>query len=173
MRHETTEQKKITKLHFRPEGYPSSGDVEFLTSFLEKIRASGFEPDNLIFSGFDGTPVTRGKTIPRHLSIFGMNEAGWRNAIKGLDDTPADYAEGWDTPCIGLYDKFQLAEVYHSEILNDYKDTESRIELGNVVIGEYLSDLGPDVPIEEALVHKDFPEGSPTDALVGLVYIDK
>lgn len=172
MRHEAVKHK-IPELHFKPEGYASTGDAEFLDELLGMLRAKGFDPNSLVFSGFDGTSVARGETIPRHLSIFGMNENGWRKAIKELESNPAEYAEGWDTPCIGLYDKSQLAEVYSADFLTDYEDTESRIELGNISIGEYLSELGPEAPIEEALVHKDYPEGSPVDALVGLVYLGK
>lgn len=172
MSHEKPKQR-IPEVEFKSEGYVSSADVEFLDKFLETLKAKGFEPDELVFSGFDGTSTTKGEAIPRHSSIYGMNEAGWRKAIKELDANPAEYAEGWDTPCIGLYDKSQLAEVYSADLLTDYEDTESRIELGNVSIGEYLSDLGLDVPVQEALVHKDFPGGSPTDALIGLVYLDK
>ena len=164
---------RVRKMHFKPEGYVSSGDIECLKIFLEKIGAWGFEPDDLVFSGFDGASILRGEPIPQHPSIYAMNEAGWRMAIKGLEANPAEYAEGWETPCIGLYDKSQLAEVYSADFLNDFDDMDSRVELGNVSISQYLADLGPEVPVEEALVHKNYPEGSPIDALVGLVYIDK
>lgn len=166
-------KEKTPELRFKPEGYISTGNPEFLDELLSMLRGRGFDPDNLVFSGFDGTNLARGEVMPRHPTIFGMNEAGWRKAIKKLDSNPAEYAEGWDMPCIGLYDRSQLAEVYSADVLNDYEDTEGRIELGNISISEYLSDLRSDVPIQEALVHKDFPEGSPTDALIGLVYLDR
>ena len=63
--------------------------------------------------------------------------------------------------------------MYSANFLNDLDDLDSRIELGNVSICQHLADLGPEVPVEEALVHKNYPDGSPTDALVGLVYIDR
>jgi hypothetical protein len=33
--------------------------------------------------------------------------------------------------------------------------------------------LPEDKVIEETVVHKDFPDASPTDALVGLVFLDR
>jgi len=172
MRYEAV-RPKIPQLHFKAEGYISSSDVEFLEHFLNFLKDKGFKPEDLIFSGFDGTSVAKGESIQRHPIIFGMNEAGWREAIRTLEGNPAEYAESWDTPCVGIYDKSQLAEVYSSEMLADQEDINSRIEHSEVVLGEYLSDLDPATPFEEALAHKDYPNGSPTDALVGLVYLDR
>lgn len=164
-------KKKIPEIRFKPEGYVSSGSKEFLDGFLETLQAKGFEPENLVFSGFDGALPAKSEPASEH--IFGMNEAGWRGAIKHFVSNPADYAEGWDTPCIGLYDRTDLAEIYSADFLSDYEEAQDRIKLENIVVGERLADLEPDVPIKEGLVHKDFPEGSPTDALVGLVYLDR
>jgi hypothetical protein len=163
--------KKIPEIRFKPEGYVSSSSEEFLDEFLEALKTRGFKPEDLIFSGFDGALPVQSESAPEH--IFGMNEAGWRGAIKHFVSNPADYAEGWDTPCIGLYDRTDLAEIYSADFPDDYEDAQSRIKLENIVVGERLADLELDVPIKEGLVHKDFPEGSPTDALVGLVYLDR
>lgn len=169
MRHEALKQK-IPKLHFKPEGYISSNSEEFLDAMLELLRAEGFDPDNLIYSGFDGTKAARGEEIPKYEYIFAMNEAGWREAIKKDDSNPAEYADGWQTPCIGLYDRSQLAHVYSADI--DLEDINDRVELKHIRISNNLADLPLAKPIEEAVVHKNYPDSSPTDALVGLVYLD-
>lgn len=164
-------EHRVPELHFKPEGYKSSGDAEYLEGLLDKLKNEGFEPQTLVFSGFDGTQVAGGEQLPRYPYIFGMNEAAWRQAIKYREANPAEYAQGWQTPCIALYDKQQLAQVYSSVM--HLSEIEDRIELSGIDVGEPLSELDPGVPVQEALVHKDYPDGSPSDALVGLVYLDE
>lgn len=168
MPHEAIKQK-IPQLHFKPEGYLSSGDAEFLDELKTFLEANGFDPGDLIYSGFDATEVAKGEPVPRHPFIFAMNEAAWRNAVKYRETNPAGYAEGWETPCIGLYDRNQLAQAYAYGI--KLENIDDRVELSRIELGANLEDLPPD-PIEEAVVHKDYPDRSPTDALVGLVYLE-
>lgn len=168
MSHETLKQK-ITELHFKPEGYASSGNEDFLDELIGLLETNGFDRENLVYSGFDGTDLAKGKTLPRHPYIFAMNETGWRNAIKYHETNPAQYAEGWETPCIGLYEKNQLAQAYAYGI--KLENLNDRIELSRIEVGTKFEGM-PIGPIEEAVVHKDYPEASPTDALVGLVYLE-
>lgn len=167
---EALKTKTVPEIHFKPEGYLSGGEAEFLDQLLEILKKEGFSPDELVFSGFDGREVAKGLPMPRHLSIFVMNEAGWRNALKYKETNPAQYAESWGTPCIGLYAKDQLTLVYSATM--DIENKDDRVELGDVKLGSPLAEMAPNDPIEEAIVHKDYPDGSPTDALLGLVFID-
>lgn len=170
MKHEAP-KPKIRELHFKPEGYTSSSDIEFLEEFLGFIKDKGFNPDKVVFSGFDGTPLVKGEPLPQHPSIYMMNEAAWRNSIKMGISNPAEYADGWEVPCVGLYEREQLAHVYSSKMHLD-DPIEDRIELSDVVLGDLLADQPPEIPIEEAVVHKNYPEGSPTDALIGIVFLE-
>lgn len=172
MQHEAL-QHKLPELHFRPEGYTGSGDEEFLNQLLSFLSARGLEPDQLLFSGFDGTKLKKGEPMPRYNAVFAMNEAGWREALRLRDLNPASYAEDWDTPCIALYDKGSLAEAYSYDFDNADSEEDTRLEFKNIVVGEALSDVPADKGLEEAFVHKDYPDGSPTDALVGLVFIER
>lgn len=169
MTHEAA-KPKIRELHFKPEGYVSSGDVEYLDGLLEHLRANGFDPDKLVFSGFNGVALTKGVTVESHPSIYMMNEAAWRNSIKLGISNPAEYADGWEVPCVGLYDRDQLVHIYSSTMNID--DPEDRIELRDIVPGDALSDQPPSTPIEEAVVHKNYPGSTPSDALVGIVYLE-
>lgn len=171
MPHERRKQKNIRQLRFKPEGYVSPGDTEFLDELLDTLKASGFDPEGLVFSGFDGTEAAKGQPMPKYSYIFAMNEAGWKAAVKDHEENPAEYAEGWDTPCIGLYDRGQLTHVYSSNI--DQKDLDERVELTNIKLGDNLADLPPETPVQEAVVHKDYPNASPSDALVGVVFLER
>lgn len=172
---ENKQPKKIPEIHFRPEGYISGHDEEFLDQLLETLAQHGYSPAELVYSGFEGKNLVKGQAIERYPYVFAMNEAGWRSAIKYGEENPAVYAEGWDVPCIGLYDRHQLAHVYSSDLIDsgDIEElVEGRVELTNIKPGELLGRLPPDAPIEEAVVHRNYPEQSPTDALVGLVFIE-
>ena len=166
------EKSQAQVLHIKPEGYYSPGDPEFLEQFLQFLRDAGFNVKNLFFSGHDGTGVNSAQDVPRYQYIFGMNEAGWREAIRIRESNPAEYAEGFDTPCIGVYDAGQLCEVYNSAISQE-AESEDRVELEDITLGERLQDLPPDRPVNEAVVHNNFPDGSPTDASVAYVFIDQ
>jgi hypothetical protein len=163
---------KIPEMHFKPEGYVSSGSDEFLEAFLDELKTNGYETKDLVFSGFDGTDVASGEEVPRHPYIFAMDVAGWRTANRRVVENPATYAEGWKIPCIGLYDKNQLAEVYYGVTEQDLEDLNSRIELSDISLGRRLNELPPGTVVEEAVAHVNFPDASPTDALVGLVFLD-
>lgn len=169
---ETLKPKRLKEIDFRPEGYLSSGDSDYLDELIARLSQEGLSSGDLVYSGFDATDYLSGQPMPRHDYIFAMDEKGWREAVKFRAENPAQYAEGWKTPCIGIYDKSQLAQAYSYNFENA-AETEGRIELSDITLGENLSDLPPGTPVEEAVVHKDYPNGSPTDALVGLVFLPR
>jgi len=166
------ETSKVPILRINPEGYYSPGDSEFLEQFLQQLTDNGYDVKTLLFSGFDGTGVKSAQDIPRYPYIFGMNESGWREAIRIHEDNPAEYAEGFDIPCIGVYEAKQLCEIYSSNI--DQEITlEDRVELTDIRLGDALQGLPPGRAVSEAVAHLNFPEGSPTDALLAIVFIDR
>ena len=113
--------------------------------------------------------------MPRYDHIFAKNEAAWLQAIEHNTLNPAQYAENYDVPCIGLYDKNQLTEAYDYKtdtVEEDADGTVDRTVISGVQIGRWLRDMTPDELISEAVVHVDYPDGSPTDALVALVFIE-
>lgn len=168
MKHEMLRQK-IPNLRFQPEGYLSSGSEEYFDELMVMLKEAGFDTARLVYSGFDGTDIARGAPLPRHPYIFAMDETGWRKAVKYHESNPAQYAEGWETPCLGLYDRDQLAQAYAYGI--KLENVNDRIELSDIEIGAKLQQE-PLGPVDEAVVHKDYPDASPSDALVGLVYLD-
>jgi hypothetical protein len=165
------EKPEIPRLYFKPEGYTSTADPELLDGLLELLRANGLDPAELVFSGFDGTAIKHGEPLPQYDHIHAMNEAAWRKAIENHEENPAEYADGWDTPCIGLYDIHQLAHVYSSKM--NLADVNERIQLSDVVLGDPLDDIPPGEPVEEAVVHKNYPESPVTSAVVGLVFLER
>ena len=167
-----TQTKKVHTLHIKPEGYYSPGDPEFLDQLKQQLADGGFNVEELLFSGFDGTGIKSVQDIPRHPYIFAMNEAGWRGALKIHEHNPAEYAEGFEVPCIGVYDKNQLCEIYASNI--DQEITlEDRVELKDIVLGDALKSMPPSQAVSEAIAHLNYPEGSPTDALLAMVFIEE
>jgi hypothetical protein len=165
-----TLSKKPPILHISLEGYISTADAEFLDKFKQELLGRGLDTNDLIFSGFDGSFIESGEDDPRHSYVFGMNEAGWREALRDDEVNPARYAENYAIPCIGIYDKNLLSEAYSYDHKGD--PLEARLELTDIIVGNALRDTEPDEAINGAIVHLDYPEGSPADALVGLVRID-
>ncbi|HUA13271.1 MAG TPA: hypothetical protein VL989_02110 [Candidatus Sulfotelmatobacter sp.] len=164
--------KQTPVLHMRPEGYFSATDPELLDQLKKELEEGGVIVSNPLFSGFDGAGIRSARDVPRTDAIFGMNEAGWREAIKLHEPNPFEYAEGYDVPCIGVYEGNELSEIYASDIDQD-SDLSERIQLSDIEIGENLSSMPTNQPVREAVVHRHYPEGSPVDALVALVFVDR
>lgn len=164
-------KSKIPELHFEPEGYTTSGDPEFLDQLLEYLRSSGYDPDNLLFSGIEGKEISGGKDIPRHGGVFAMNQAGWRKALNLKEANPAMYAaKKADVPCIALYDRDQMAHIYNHSIHQEEDGSNAPIEIDDIEIGDALADLPLGDVVEEAVTHRYYPNALPADALVGLVF---
>lgn len=159
------------EFNFIPEGYVGPSDPEYLEQFLDFLKQQGIESSDVVFSGFDGINAAVGEEIPRYTHVNVMNEGGWREAIEAKVWTPAKYAEGGHTPCIAVYDKHLLTSIYsytsESDGAVDANDLES------VVAGDRLTDLSPDVPVCGEVIHINYPEGSPTDAIVALVFTNR
>jgi hypothetical protein len=162
----------IPEGHFHPEGYLSDGSEEYLDQFLAVVEQMGLNPKELIFSGFDGTPLKHGWPPSKLPTIFGMNQAGWREASHShsVELSPAEYAMGQDAPCIGLYDKNLLAEAYTYDFPEEVED-DIRLDLNNVKKGRDLAEIDNEEALEEAFIHKDYPIRTPDDALLGVIFL--
>ena len=132
-RHEK-QKPKVPELHLKFDTWVEPSDPEFLDALVELIANNGFNPDELVFSGFDGTPLLEGKPLKRNAGIYAMNLTGWRRTLNQPGkNNPAMYAG--EVPCIGLYDASQLAEVYlpkhhrKDPIDEDYQDLTTPIDL--------------------------------------------
>lgn len=166
-----SEKEPIIRLCLSELGYPSTQDKEFLDKFTEKLKEAEFDTEELVFSGFDGTVLQYGEEYPELEYVFAVDVRSWRDALGTPDPhaIPAYYANDWKTPYIGLYDKKLLREVYSCDIVETHNPLNDRVELINIQPGELLSDIQY---CTEAVVYKDYPEGSIADALVGLVKIE-
>lgn len=177
MKQEAQLEPKVPELHFRPEGYVNTSGQEFLAEFMDFIESQGFNPSDLVFSGFGGSAIIKDGSIPRPPFIFIMNHAAWKDAASshGVEPTPADYADGQDAPCIGLYDKNQLVHTESYDIGIDPENYAETTKVENIdpKKGELLSEIPADQEIKEVAVHKDYPASSPSDALVGLVFVER
>ena len=174
---EIKKPKKILEIHFAPEGYISDTSEEFYQQLAELLVNHGLDPNQLIFSGTDAGLVLdeRGIPKPSPQAIFGMDQVGWLDATKHHDMTPASYAdkEGGERPCILLYERSQLAEAKRYDVsMEDDEDYTSAVRATNIVPGDKLEDLPQEHRVNEVVIHKDFPDALPSDALVGLVYIE-
>lgn len=162
--------KKFIEADFKPEGYVSDGSMEYFEQLSAALEKLGYDPKNLIYSGFDGTPLKHGWPPSKHPTIFGMNHTGWLRAARGTDNNPAEYALNWPIPCIGLYDRSQLAEAYTYDLPEDLEE-DSRLDLANIKRGRNLDEIDTDEALEEAFIHKDYPNKTPDDALLGVIYL--
>lgn len=174
---EIKKPNKIPQLHFRPEGYVSDTGEEFYQQLVTFLKSYGLDPEQLVFSGTDAASVLdeRGNPKPSPQAIFGMNQVGWLDAAKHHDMTPASYAdkEGGSQPCILLYERSQLAEAKSYNVsMEDDDDYTSPVHATNIVPGDRLEDLPTQHRVNEVVIHKDFPQALPSDALVGIVYIE-
>jgi len=165
-------------MHFIPEGYVSDTGEEFYQQFADTLRNHGFEPLQLVFSGTDAVLALdeQGRPKPSPEAVFGMNEVGWLDAAKHHDMTPASYAdkENGEHPCILLYERSQLAEAKTYDVhMVDKEDPTSGVRATNVVPGTKLEDLPIEKIVNEVVIHKDFPDALPSEAMVGLVYLEE
>ena len=172
-----TQKSKLRILHFSPEGYVSDTSQEYYEQFANTLRSHGFDPLQLLYSGTDAALVLdeQGSPKPSSLGIFAMNEAGWLEAIRQHDMTPASYAdkEGLEQPCVLLYPRSQLAEVYSHTVDLDEQDYSAPVSPSDIVPGENLQDVPLDKIVCELVIHKDFPNALPSDTMLGLVYLDE
>jgi hypothetical protein len=177
--HEPSRPKK-RKFHFRPEGYVHPDDIEFLEQFVEFLQEErlagrfGFTPDELIYSGIDASKILAAGVKQKAEAVFAMNEVCWkRNAEKPHGKTtPGGYAKDATRPAILLYERNQLAHASEYKLRLDPEDPTQIVEIYDIVPGQLLINEQIDEDVEEVVIHKDYPHKSPTDALVGIVYLE-
>lgn len=171
---ENKNPKDIPEIHFNPEGYIDTDGPEYYEQLVQRLTAEGFDPDQLLYSGTGLSAIKEPDgSIKQAEAVFAMNKTGWQNAIRGRETTPAGYAERWEDPCIVLLDRRNLAHAYSYETIQDEEDYNAPIEVTNIVPGDHLAGLPPNAAVEEVVIHKDHPHGSPADAIVGLVIIEQ
>ena len=170
---------KVIEIHFKPEGYFSPSDEDGRDQILGILQAHGVDPARHVFSGLSGNEFDPAAGLPRYSYFYVMNLAGWDEAIELGKPTPADYAMDVDNPCIAVFDKNQLAEVFGAETHLNPQTDDMRIDpikLENVKSGDDLETMEPGRVVSEEVVHKnltDDPSASPADALVALIYLDE
>lgn len=164
--HEKDKNKKLPVIEFIPEGYIATSGQEFLEQLETRLVQAGMDPKDLVYSGIDGSFLQKNEEPHRPKAIFAMNRPGWLEAVRIGEETPADYAKGQPVHCIGLFDKRQLQEAYSYEFIEG-ADPSDPIELENIVPGEKLADMPDDYTVTEVVLHQDYPNASPIDALVG------
>jgi hypothetical protein len=178
MTHEAL-RKEVPRFKFKPEQIVTEDDPEFFDELRALLEVKGYKPDELLYSGFDGEPILNGRDVPRYDFIFAMNTAGWREALRTGQENPAVYAFGVSkNPVLGLYDQdlLALARPHDAEPVDfnaedfNYND---RLKFAAIDKWDDISDLPESTVIEETVVHKNYPDSSPTDALVGLVFLDR
>ena len=174
---ETKKPNKPAEIHFKPEGYTPPDSIEFFEQLVGKLREAGFNPDEIIYSGADASYLfEKDGSVKRPNAIFAMNETGWVRAAKSHETTPAGYADSGDEPRIALYDRSQLAHAYSYHVDQDESDYYAPIPITDIVPGDALAGRPSSEVINEVVIHKDYPQNpdaSPTDALLGIVFLDR
>jgi hypothetical protein len=174
---ETKKSKKLTEIHFKPEGYVSTDGIEFLEQLVEKLRQeTNLNPDDLIYSGTGAEHLYNADgSVKRPNAIFAMNETGWVRAAKDHETTPAGYADSGDDPRIALYDRSQLAHAYSYRVDQDETDYYAPVHITDIVPGDALAGRPSSEVVNEVVIHKDYPQNpdaSPADALLGIVVFE-
>jgi hypothetical protein len=178
----------LNELYFRPEigTLPPSPNKEMLiayeTAFLSQLtdflmeeylsERLDFVPDELVYCALD-QPIEVGINSPlkRTDRIKVTNEVGWKRSVENQVTTPFGEIRRGKKAVIGLFEKNQLSiPSYESK---KAKRRQKVTEIYTIVprkdlIRSYASD-----PLnDEVVIHKDYPDKSPIDALVGIIYID-
>lgn len=154
-------------IEYRPEFYVSSSDDEYLADIEELLAGHDVDPAKIVYSGFGGHFVRDGSLdIPRPPAIYVMNSLGWRD----IDHTSAaqyaeQYADTDEIPVIGVYHTDQL--LHAAGIFEDEEEEDLLENIAQIVVGLPLSDTNGG--IYDLVVHREYPEKSPADALAAMI----
>ncbi|HEX5395445.1 MAG TPA: hypothetical protein VFW52_03800 [Candidatus Saccharimonadales bacterium] len=164
--------QELIKAEFKPDGYVSPSDPEYIEQFAAFLESLGLNPDDFIYSGFNGIGIKHGWPPDEHQVIFGMDLAGWQETYQThhTENNPAEYASGQDAPCIGIYKLKELAKAYHfnpPEVSQENLDDKMLIEINELYLDK---DDDDSQELEGAFTHKD-PYKTTKDALVGVVFL--
>lgn len=167
-------EREIPVFSVSREGFPappnnkirisSERDVEFLDSFLKTLVEGSLDPDELVFSGFDGGGVKRKQAISDTPNghIWVVDETTWRNHLTHTaTGTPEVYAERHATPCVGIYAKDQLKTATLEADL-----------IGLNPQGQALAEIPSGTHIFDPVTHIDHPDTGVHQALSGLVFFE-
>lgn len=168
----------IIRAKFEFAGYPNDSSLEYFEAILDTVRQMGFDPKEVIFTGIHDVGSKKTDVFLPHRTIYGMNEAAWRQIIKVPDSlAAATYAHQGDNPRLVLYDRKQLATAASTDlsigsegedIIHHY-DSGERMLHSNITKLDDLADMSPDEPVSETLIHKDDPSKTPRDAVLGII----
>ena len=180
--------REIPVFSVRREGFPapnrresrlsSNMDIEFLASFLRALVDHSLVSSDLVFSGINGEGIKKKPQAPvlPQGPNWVMDEKTWR---KGLTYTtpssPADYAERYAIPCIGIYDMGQVRIVNEidGEKLRSHQISDFAREGFDITRPlRALRNENPDAEIYDPVVHIDHPDGSLADALQGVAFLE-
>ena len=160
--------KKVPKtLRFDIENWISHREPAYLEALKKLLTTNSINPDHILYSGFDASDPKDEKIK----MLFAMNETGWLNANNVGQNNAADHALEGDQPCIGIYDINQLAEAYHWEYSSQTDPNAKEILEESIIVGEPLVNADPKKEFNGLVVHVNYPQQSPNDALVCKVYI--
>lgn len=155
----------VFDLDMKEMGYPTVYGEEFLRQLKKTLEPLGREPAQLIFSGFDGTAIEHGEPYPDRGFMFAMDETGWREQIG--ETNSAWYANKTPAPYIGVFDRNCLRGVYYYR--GTYNEEHELIQIDDVILDDPFSDMDTTDPTTELVVHKDYPNKSVFDGLIGLI----
>jgi hypothetical protein len=172
---ETKKQPKPREIRFMPEGYVDPDGPEFLDQFLRKLQESGIDTTDLLYTGMDGKHLyAPDGSLNRTDAIFAMNETGWRKAIEHSESTPGGFVKkDAEVPIIALFDGSYLSEPQKYRLQQDTDDYWDTIEILDIVPKPDAAPIKPQDGVEEVVIHKDYPNASPMDAMAGVVYVQE
>lgn len=174
-----TDDNKVVTISVPREGAPlrrtsritSAQDHQFFERFRSALLDCRLNPDELVFSGFDGSGVKHGRgSIPvmDRQYIWVMDAVSWRKGLTyTTPGTAADYADRYAVPCIGVYATDELREV---ELTHAPDPTNSSDD--GFVPRDPLSIGFPEGGIYDTVTHIDHPNSLVTAALRAMVFLE-
>jgi hypothetical protein len=159
-------------LTFNYNSYETSpDDIEFLFKLRQFLKANGLENYSFFFRGADGNHLDQ-EISEEQKNVFGMNQAGWVKALNEGEPNPANYAD-FQEKFILVYDADQLVEIYGGKMSIDPNSPEEKAIYSDFELGDPLKDSSVDHPVQEGVVHIEYPNISPNSCLLAIVKIEE
>ncbi len=164
-------------IDFEIPSHLSSNDPETFELLKQNLEASGIDTKNVVFSGFDGGFIDKSDGLPKPPMVHVMDANSFR--LKPVPQNAFQYAEGYEHPVVGVYDAsklraaykpdnadgdFEIEDIFEEVVTKNSDDIDIKIMPNPIILPEDNTGYFIDT-----VVHEDFPEKSPNDALVCLV----